>query len=316
MNTLVIVINWNGDQELIACLDSLQKARVDLSRPYDVLVLDNASTSGSFHRIKVEYPWVYTLQLSVNLFWAGGNNAAVKWALARDYNWLVFCNSDIIVDRSWFPALEAIGHCDGIGACGFKVFGEVQKESSSRFDQYCAIYKLPSLKWVDDIYISGCFLAVKTACFTYLGGFDNSYKMYFEEHDFLNRVRLAGWRTVRCNAPIYHVGELASRKVPLLTSYFSLRNNIRIILKFGPLRLSNALKYVARVIAQIVTQQGSSVDLNNCCRRRERPSKHIMINFLILGFACAWNILCFPFTILACLRDAKLCRSVREIRLQ
>ena len=52
--TLVVVINWNGDQDLIDCLDSLETAKADLLQGYDMLVLDNASTTGAIGRIEAE----------------------------------------------------------------------------------------------------------------------------------------------------------------------------------------------------------------------------------------------------------------------
>ncbi len=313
MKTLVVVINWNGDQDLIDCLDSLQATKAGLSQTYDVLVLDNASTTGAFSRVKSEYPWVECLALSDNRYWAGGNNAAVQWALARDYEWIVLCNSDIVVGRLWYPALQAAGRSEEIGAVGFKIFGEARRVPIEEFHDYNASFHLRDLAWHDDIHMSGCFLAVRTACFAALGGFDEVYKMYAEEHDFLSRVRLAGWRTVRCNAPIYHVSELASRKVPLLTSYFAIRNNMRVLIKLGPRRLWGATRYAARVLRYML-DSSRTVDLVDSCRRREKPTDSLATNLNIWMRACLWNVVNLPATLLAGRKDIRAARSVRATR--
>lgn len=312
-STLVVVINWNGGQDLIDCLDSLQAAKAGLSQGYDVLVLDNASTTGAIGRIEVEYPWVECLSLSENRYWAGGNNAAVQWALERDYEWIVLSNSDIVVGESWYPALQETGRSDEIGAVGFKIFGEARRVPIEAFHDYNASFDLRDLTWHDGIHMSGCFLAVRAACFAALGGFDEVYKMYAEEHDFLSRVRLAGWRTVRCNAPIYHVSELASRKVPLLTSYFAIRNNMRVLIKLGPRRFWGATRYAARVLRYML-DSSRTVDLVDSCRRREKPTDSLATNLNIWMRACLWNVVNLPATLLAGRKDIRAARSVRATR--
>ena len=311
--TLVVIINWNGDQDLIDCLDSLQAAKANLSQTYDVLVLDNASSSGAFTRIKEEYPWVECLQLSHNRYWAGGNNAAIKWALERGYEWIVFSNSDIVVGKAWYPALQTTCRSDEIGAVGFKIFGEARRVPIEDFHDCNASFDLSALNWHDDIHMSGCFLAVRASCFAELGGFDEIYKMYAEEHDFLSRLRLAGWRTVRCNAPIYHVSELASRKVPLLTSYFAIRNNMRVLIKLGPHRFSGSAKYAARVLRYML-DSSRAVDLVDSCRRREKPTDNLLTNLSIWSRACLWNAANFPATLLSGIKDIRAARSARAAR--
>ena len=49
----VIIPNWNGAQLLPACLDSL---RAQTYKHFDVVVVDNASTDGSPHLVRRDYP--------------------------------------------------------------------------------------------------------------------------------------------------------------------------------------------------------------------------------------------------------------------
>ena len=190
MKLLVIVINWNGEQELLDCLTSLNATFEPCTR--EVLVLDNASTRGSLLEAQSKFPDFHFLLLKDNLYWAGGNNRAIEWALERGYDWIVLSNSDIVVDRRWFAAFQKVCADSEIGAVGFKVFGEAQRVPRADFESYSASYRLEDLKWHEDEFISGCFLAVRSECFRALGGFDEIYQMYSEEHDYLKRVRLAG----------------------------------------------------------------------------------------------------------------------------
>ena len=288
---LVIVLNWNGEQELFHCLASLQRAGEEQpSHPFDVLLVDNGSTQGVFPEICQAFPAVQVLALPRNLYWAGGNNAAIAWALERSYPWLVFCNSDVVVDGRWSEALAHFDAQNEIGAVGFRVFGEYSRVPFSVFEQAQQSFQIEQLAAADETYISGCFLAIRATCFQQLGVFDPVYRMYAEEDDFLTRVRLAGWRTVRCSAPIWHASELASRRVPLLTAYLAIRNTVRLRLKFGPRRLRSSLGFVLRVLLGMLDPR-RPVDLVNSHQRRLKPSANPLVNLPLLGAACLWNLL-------------------------
>ena len=295
---LVVILNWNGGSDLLNCMSSLSPATDDPLTPADheILLVDNASYDGSFEQACARFPKVHVLRNGNNDYWTGGNNRAIHWALARGYDWLVFCNNDIVVDRRWSQALPRISQDPSIAVVGFNVIGEYQRTTRQLFDEACESFCAEQLAWQDDTYISGCFLAVRSTCFTTLGLFDPAYCMYADDDDFLIRVRLAGWRTVRCNAPIWHVSELASRQVPLLTSYLAIRNTLRLRLKFGPHRLRRACGFVLEVLLRMLNPR-QPVDLVNSHLRRLKPCGNPLINLGILAAACGWNLLQLPATL-------------------
>lgn len=305
-----MVINWNGEQELLDCLSSLRST----SEPNrcDVLVLDNASSGGSRARAQSEYREFDFLILDTNLYWAGGNNRAIEWALARNYDWVVFSNSDIIVDPRWSSALRKVVPDPEIGAVGFKVFGEAERVPFADFEIYCSSYRLEDLEWRDDELISGCFLAVRSECFRKLGGFDEVYKMYSEEHDFLKRVRMAGWRTVRCNAPIWHVSESASRRVPFRTSYFSIRNEMRFKIKFEKFGFFKVLKTTCKLGLDMLNPF-VKVSLQDSCQRRRKPTMNPFINLIILSKAFFWNLIHLSQTKRIACQESRLALNCRAI---
>lgn len=151
----VVVVNWNGWRDTIACLDSLLPILPEGGR---VIVCDNASQDDSLTHIRqwaegrgespaqppfvhmraqrpvhcVEYgrvqaeaggspddPVLVLVRTGDNLGFAGGNNVGMRYALARGYDHIWLLNNDTVVNEHSLAALLARMHADpAIGMCG------------------------------------------------------------------------------------------------------------------------------------------------------------------------------------------------------
>lgn len=65
----VVVLNWNGWRDMIACIHSLKK--IDYP-DYRIFVVDNASSDDSVARIEASFPELDVLQSGANLGFGGG----------------------------------------------------------------------------------------------------------------------------------------------------------------------------------------------------------------------------------------------------
>ena len=76
----IVVLNWNGADDTLACLDSLAA----LTYPnFSVIVVENGSTDGSLDKLRTysnPYPLVI-FETGRNLGYAGGNNVGTRHAL-------------------------------------------------------------------------------------------------------------------------------------------------------------------------------------------------------------------------------------------
>ena len=98
----VIVLNWNGKDLTLECLDSLNK--VDYSN-YNILVVDNKSSDGSVESINKIYPDISVLRLDNNYGFAGGNNRGFNSLNNDKPDFVIFLNNDTVVDKDFINPL-------------------------------------------------------------------------------------------------------------------------------------------------------------------------------------------------------------------
>lgn len=90
----LIVLNWNGREDTIRCLESLaQIARPDVA----VVCVDNGSSDGSQQAISERFPAVTLIEAGANLGYSGGNNLGIRHALENGAAWIVLVNNDATV---------------------------------------------------------------------------------------------------------------------------------------------------------------------------------------------------------------------------
>lgn len=104
--TAIIILNWNGADDTIACLRSLEKTQGS----FFVVVTDNGSADDSVQRIK-EYISgsgldIRLLELGHNYGFAGGNNRAVEYASQFAPDSYLLLNNDTEVTPGFLVRLE------------------------------------------------------------------------------------------------------------------------------------------------------------------------------------------------------------------
>src|SRR5918993_2490353 len=132
----VIVLNYNGRHWLTACLDALA-AQQD-SPPFEVILVDNASSDGSADFVRANYPNVQIHETGSNLGFAEGNNAGARLARGR---LLVFLNNDTVAAADWLGVLtRALDDKPSFGfATSRIVFADAPERVDSAGDGYLRV---------------------------------------------------------------------------------------------------------------------------------------------------------------------------------
>lgn len=235
----VVVLNWNGWQDTLACLASL--ARLDYP-DFRLLVVDNGSTDGSAGKIREAMPSVELLQTGANLGFGGGCNAGMQHALAdgAEYVWLV--NSDATVDSAALSALVRVAEENpALGSVG-SVLHEADKPEviqlwgGGRVNLWLGQSRHQLSPGLPD-FISGASVLLRRAALQDVGLFDDkTFFMYWEDTDLAFRLRGAGWQlAVADESRIWHKQSATLGKgSPLLDQYFT-QSAVRFFRRHAPL---------------------------------------------------------------------------------
>lgn len=211
----VIIINWNGGHFLERCLSSLLAQTVT---PYEVILLDNASSDASLDIVR-QFPSVQLLKQDRNLGFARGNNLAIESAAAES-QWIALLNPDAFVEPGWLEALlSAVRDYPAFDMFSSKL---VDANNPSVLDGAGDAYHISGLVWrsghnalvsfssdeAREVF-SPCAASAmyRRSALLEVGGFDEDYFCYVEDVDLGFRLRLAGYRCLYVPMAVaHHIG--------------------------------------------------------------------------------------------------------------
>lgn len=211
----VVIVSWNAKSYLEGCLESLAKGH---DRPYEVIVVDNASSDGSPEAVAQRFPWVALIQSGTNLGFAKGNNLGIRHSRGR---YIALVNSDVRVLPACLDQLaEFLDSNPGAGMVGPRIlFGDGRQQSSCRrfpslWNNACEVFGLNKLFPQSGFFagehmfyfgydricevdvLVGCFIMARRAAVAEFGLLDEEFFMYSEDIDWSWRCRRACWNVV------------------------------------------------------------------------------------------------------------------------
>jgi GT2 family glycosyltransferase len=200
----IIIVSANGVDALCACLASIFRDPPPF--PFEVLVVDNASSDGGPERLRREFP---TARLILNRDNIGFAAACNRGAAAASGRCLLFLNPDTIVHAGALgSALAFMAQHPRAGIMGCRTLnhdGSLQNTARS-FPSLARVFvqlsglsrrfrrlRLPARELGRPDYVQGSFLVIARSLFTSLGGFEERFFLFGEEVDLCLRARQAGW---------------------------------------------------------------------------------------------------------------------------
>lgn len=203
----VIVLNYNGEEWLPACLDSLARQTGD---PLEIVVVDNASTDGSAAIVIQKYPWVRFLPLDKNYGFCAANNIALREALAHGTEFVLLLNNDTVVAEDFFSQLLSGIRADPLIAavCPKIYFAQNPKllwYAGADFSFWTSRVITRGWKQTDGpafdtaqeiSQATGCAMLLRCSALREVGLLDENFWAYVEDMDLSVRLKRQGYRLV------------------------------------------------------------------------------------------------------------------------
>ena len=237
MSLVAVVLNWNGGEDTLNALASLDGI--------PTICVDNGSTDGSDLLVEERFPQVELLRTGANLGFAGGNNVGIRRALGRGADWVLLLNNDAAAEPGLMEALEraaAVRPDAGLLACTIlSEDGKSVQFAGASFDARLGYSGRVATQWPDRVRdigrADGAALAVSRTAVERAGLLDESLFMYVEDVDWSLRVWSAGFAVVLVpDARVRHRGSGSTGGSASTTNlYYDTRNTIVVSERHAPL---------------------------------------------------------------------------------
>lgn len=231
----VISVNYNQAEMTCEMLESL--LAVDWP-DLEVIIVDNASPK-SPALISERFPQIKFIQSRENMGFAGGNNLAIKEA-SGDY--ILLLNNDTIVPKDFIaPLIETYRRHPTAGIVSPKLVfyfseGLVQYAGTGKINPMTCRgmtngYMKPDSNEFDfeartELAHGACMMISKEVI-DKIGVLDDSYFMFYEEYDYCERAKRAGFEIYyNGHSHILHKQSISVGKNSPMKSYYMTRNRI------------------------------------------------------------------------------------------
>lgn len=214
----VVIPNWNGEEILSRCLDSVLLDLCAAGLQHEIIVVDDKSQDHSIRVVRERYPFVQLVLNSRNSGFAFSCNRGMRRARGA---FILLLNNDAVVRpgairRVW----EFMSAHPEVGGAGCKVFSEsgVLERNCREFPSLTKLFKGRVLRlvarwwpttaaawsvecWPHDSvrtvdWIHMVFFMISRTAFKTVGGLDERFFMYGEDADYGWRLKRAGFTVV------------------------------------------------------------------------------------------------------------------------
>lgn len=210
----IILVNYNGAEILPECLYSLEKY-INKNNS-EIIVVDNNSQDNSIDIIENQFPNIKLMKLPKNVGFGAGNNVGAKIATGE---FLFLLNTDTILIENTPQLLSNYLHQnEDVGVVGSRITFKdgsyqlscgnlpniiiefIDKIRYSLDKKWHSIFSTLYDKQYSSVqevgWVTGASLMIRRDIFEKLGGFDESFFMYFEDKDICKRVHDTGFKVI------------------------------------------------------------------------------------------------------------------------
>lgn len=233
-----IVLNWNGLDKTVRCVESIQRLDDDIS----ITVVDNGSSDGSGAKVESKFPDVTVLFNNENLGFAGGMNAGIRHFQEKEADYIWLLNNDVVMPEK-LDVGSLLGHFrDDVGMVTPKVVsydtdetwfvkgtvGSISKNAKHQSEPAVEANTRGETAEISNDYVPFCSVLIDTTVIDEVGLLPEEYFLYYEDVDYCFDVRKAGYKILTVpSAVVFHESSSSSGgQYGHIYSYYRFRNQL------------------------------------------------------------------------------------------
>lgn len=240
----IIIPNWNGQEWLGSCLDSLVNQTF---KAFRIIIVDNGSTDGSVEFVHTNYPQVQVIALEKNTGFTGGINTGIRAGTAPYVCWF---NNDAEASPTFLEHLLTAlktREAEGFGMAAAKVFFKSSPSIINSAGSFVGPDGIgrdrgfqqpdgPVFNEMTEIFgPAGVAALYCRTLFEKVGLLDEDFFLYSEEVDLNYRAQLSGYRCLYVpEAKVWHRGSATAQNISRRAAYLANRNSLLVIIKNLP----------------------------------------------------------------------------------
>ena len=239
----IITVNFNAADQTCALLESIRQLHDPLLQ---VIVVDNGSRIDPGAEFLKQFPFITYLRSEQNLGFAGGNNLALQVAQG-DY--LFFINNDAEITQQAIPRLVSLLQNNpkaGIVSPLICFHPASQPNAAAGVIQYAGMTAMQPFtgrnrmlgrgelnrgqynRPFQTAYAHGAAMMIPRKVLETVGPLSEDYFLYYEELDWCERIRKAGYDVwVEPNAMVWHRESATMNTMGAIKTFYMTRNRIR-----------------------------------------------------------------------------------------
>lgn len=274
----IIILNYNGWEDTIECLQSLESTIRSEQYDLSLIVVDNDSQNESVEYLSaymrdcyrddfcctsnskeaLDYKCVL-FRSNENLGFSAGNNIGIRIVQERKSDYVMLLNNDTVVDDGFLPPLvQMLEENSSLGMVGPKIYDYYHRQDYTLGGYYSKYrgsgylyYNTERADKKNVTFLSGCCWLIKTKVFDTCGLMDEVYFLYVEDVDYSCTVRNKGFN-LSCtkDSIIYHKEERSTSFKPILY-YYNTRNRLYLHDKFENGFIDKFIFYIYFIITRL-----------------------------------------------------------------
>ncbi len=207
----IIIVTWNSEEYIESCLTAIKKGGAP-TRPYEIIIVDNASQDKTVELAKEKFPDIRMIENSSNLGLSRAVNQSAKISTGK---YILLLNPDVVVKEDAIQELyQFMEQKEDVGACGprfWTLSGKLQRSCRelpsfrNLFTEFtglgrltkCSSWKMwyfkhSELREVDQP--MGSCLLIRKKVFDEIDGMNPRYPIFMNDVDLCYRIKKAGYK--------------------------------------------------------------------------------------------------------------------------